>query len=85
MNIFFFTTPLLTIAVGIFVIVAKEKLFKKLIVFALFILSIILNFATTHGYVKLFGIFMQMILLILMLIYYHYVTLKKFLSTVTYN
>jgi hypothetical protein len=70
MNIFFFTTPLLTIAVGIFVIVAKEKLYKKLIVIALFILSIILSFTATHVYVVLFGILMQMVLLILMLIYY---------------
>lgn len=67
---FFFTTPLLTIAVGIFVIVAKEKLYKKLIVIVLFGLSIILSFIASHGYVKLFGFFMQIVFLLLMLIYY---------------
>ena len=61
---------LLPIAVGIFAFVSSEPIWKKLSVLALFIVFTILRYVIIDITVKMIILFGQIILFILLLIYY---------------
>ncbi|HPR17777.1 MAG TPA: hypothetical protein PLD62_05990 [Candidatus Cloacimonadota bacterium] len=58
------------IAVAIFVFITRESLWKKLSVLAVFILLSCLKFLTSNVTIILLGFFLQVILFILLLIYF---------------